>query len=177
MGGWPFGHAWTFHLCIFNGGVSAHHRLRVWSSAVPKVLMQFYFLLFKSLLFLFQDIHSYPRTWWMLWVKLPSLSFSLMNARDWQPCPFYMQQSLNAYLLDSPTESSWYKLDSWRHSSGSGKSNLVCGVPSRIPIMNDRDVLQTLTCWALVTDAKEGFYSSRSGNQPVISRTVTECVA
>ena len=43
--------------------------------------------------------------------------------------------------------------------------------------MNDRDVLQTLTCWALVTDAKEGFYSSRSGNQPVISRTVTECVS
>ncbi|KAL4373531.1 hypothetical protein AHAS_Ahas05G0091100 [Arachis hypogaea] len=65
------------------------------------------------------------------------------------------------------------RLGSWE----SGKSNLVCGVPSRIPIMSDRDVLQTLTCWALVTDAKEGFYSSRSGNQPVISRTVTECVS
>ena len=28
------------HLCIFNGGVSAHHRLRVWSSAVPQVSIQ-----------------------------------------------------------------------------------------------------------------------------------------
>ncbi|QHO42062.1 Adenine phosphoribosyltransferase [Arachis hypogaea] len=71
---------------------------------------------------------------------------------------------------ESLTLSVVFRVGSWE----SGKSHLVCGIPSRIPVMNDCDVLQTLTCWALVTDAKEGFYSSRSGNQPVISRTVTD---
>ena len=77
---------------------------------------------------------------------------------DKQPLPFYLRPG--AYLLDSPTESSWYKLDRWRHSWESGKSNLVCGIPSRIPVLNDCDELQTPKGWALVTNAKESMDST-----------------
>ena len=52
---------------------------------------------------------------------------------------------------ESLTLSVVFRVGSWE----SGKSNLVCGIPSRIPVLNDCDELQTPEGWALVTDAKE----------------------
>ncbi|QHO27781.1 Ulp1 protease family, carboxy-terminal domain protein [Arachis hypogaea] len=70
--------------------------------------------------------------------------------RWWLPTTF----SIDGGIYEDPeslTLSVVFRVGSWE----SGKSHLVCGIPSRIPIMNDCDVLQTCKCWALVTDAKE----------------------
>ena len=122
------------------------------TSSFNTITITFYSILFYSYskIYVAQHFDECDDPW-------HSSSFSPMNVRDWQPLPFYSRPG--AYLLDSPTESSWYKLDRWRHSWESGKSNLVCGIPSRIPVMNDCDVLQTRKCWALVTDAKESMDS------------------
>ncbi|QHO43420.1 uncharacterized protein DS421_5g162670 [Arachis hypogaea] len=64
---------------------------------------------------------------------------------------------------ESLTLSVVFRVGSWE----SGKSHLVCGIPSRIPVMNDCDVLQTRKCWAVRERSfhcEYGMYPSTMGD-------------
>ena len=140
-------------------------QLLLFFHSIPLVLVLRYHLFFNLMNVMIRDTHHHSHLW----------------TCDWQPPPFYLR--LGEYLLDSWLHDAWLiawqpsaRLTTeptipwdqslrgigenwWRHSRESGRSNLVCGILSRIQWLNDCDVLQTPEGGALVTDAKESLDS------------------
>ena len=95
-----------------------------------------------------------------MWWSVTLIIILTHEQGDWQPLLFYKQPRLQWISLGFFNRNlrgigeNW-----WRHSRESGRSNLVCGILSRIQWLNDCDVLQTPEGGALVTDAKESLDS------------------
>ena len=145
--------------------------------SIPLVLVLRYHLFFNLMNVMIRDTHHHSHLW----------------TCDWQPPLFYLR--LGEYLLDSWYTSMVDRLTTepaipwdqslrgigenwWQHSRESGRSNLVCGILSRIQWLNDCDVLQTPSRRGVSDRRKRitGFYSGLIENRQMDSRAVTGCV-
>ena len=159
-------------------------QLLLFFHSIPLVLVLRYHLFFKLMNVMIRDTHHHSHLW----------------TCDWQPPPFYIR--LGEYLVDSWLHDAWLiawqpsaRLTNeptipwdqslrgigenwWRHSRESGRSNLVCGILSRIQWLNDCDVLQTPSRRGVSDRRKRitGFYFGLIENRQMDSRAVTGCV-